>query len=56
MCVDYRNFNEACSKDYFILPKINPLVKASNGNGYLAITDARLGLSALPENCTKIYE
>lgn len=38
----FTNLNQACPKDYFLLPKINQLVDATIGFGYLISLDAYL--------------
>ena len=43
VCVDYMDFNEACSKDSFLLPRIDQIVDASTGHGMLSFLDAFSG-------------
>ena len=40
VCVDYIDLNEACSKDNFPLPRIDPIIDASAGYGMLSFMDA----------------
>ena len=39
MCVDFRDFNKACSKDDFPLPHINVLVDKTVGNALMSFMD-----------------
>ena len=43
VCVDYIDFNEACPKDRFPLPRIDQIVDAIIGQGILSLLDAFSG-------------
>ena len=43
MCVDFTNLNNACSKDSFLLPKINQLVNSTVKDKLLSFRDAFSG-------------
>jgi hypothetical protein len=43
MCVDITDFNKACPKDSFPLPKIDQLVDSTAGHKLLTFMDAFLG-------------
>ena len=43
VCVDYTDFNKACPKDNFLLPRIDQIVAASAGHGILSFLDAFSG-------------
>jgi len=43
VCIDFTNFNEACLKDNFSLPKIDQLVEATTGHELLSFMDACSG-------------
>ena len=46
--VDYMDFNEACPKDSFPLPRIDHIVDASTRHGMLSFLDAFLGYHQIP--------
>ena len=48
MCVDSTDFNKACPKDSFPLPKIDQLVDSTTGHGLLSFMDAFLGYNQIP--------
>ena len=43
MCVDFTNLNNACSKDSFLLPRINQLVNSTVKDKLLSFRDAFSG-------------
>ena len=43
MCVDFMNLNKACSKDSFLLPRIDQLVDSTVGHKLLTFMDAFSG-------------
>ena len=43
MCVDFTNFNKACPKDSFSLPRIDALVDSTFGYELLSFLDAFSG-------------
>ncbi|KAI5313233.1 hypothetical protein L3X38_042407 [Prunus dulcis] len=47
MCVDYTNFNRACPKDSFPLPRIDQLVDATAGHALLSFMDAYSGYNQI---------
>ncbi|KAL0313609.1 UNVERIFIED_CONTAM: hypothetical protein Sradi_5760200 [Sesamum radiatum] len=40
MCIDFRDFNKACSKDFYLLPRIDKLVDSTSGCELLSMMDA----------------
>ncbi|XP_058181365.1 uncharacterized protein LOC131299808 [Rhododendron vialii] len=40
VCIDYSNLNDACPKDFFPLPCIDPFVDATSGHERLSFLDA----------------
>ena len=40
MCVDFTDLNNACSKDSFLLPRIDQLVDSTSGHKLLTFMDA----------------
>ena len=42
-CVDFTDFNKACPKDSFLLPRIDQLVDATAGHELLSFIDAYSG-------------
>ncbi|KAL0455084.1 UNVERIFIED_CONTAM: putative protein K02A2.6 [Sesamum latifolium] len=43
MCIDFRDLNKACSKDYYLLPRIDQLVDSTSGCELLSMMDASQG-------------
>ncbi|KAL0434581.1 UNVERIFIED_CONTAM: hypothetical protein Slati_2792400 [Sesamum latifolium] len=43
MCIDFRDLNKACPKDYYPLPKIDQLVNSTSGCKLLSMIDASQG-------------
>ena len=48
VCIDYTNFNDACPKDSFQLPRIDQIVDTSSGHGMLSFLDAFSGYHQIP--------
>ena len=48
MCVDYTDFNKACSKDSYPLPSIDGLVYAASDFRFLSFLDAYSGYNQIP--------
>ena len=48
MCVDYRDLNDACPKDSFLLPRIDQIVDSSARHGMLSFLDAFSGYHQIP--------
>ena len=46
--MDYTDFNDACPKDSFPLPRIDLIVDASAGHGMLSFLDAFSGYDQIP--------
>ena len=46
--MDYTDLNDACSKDSFPLPRIDPIMDASAGHGMLSFLDAFSGYHQIP--------
>lgn len=47
VCVDFTNFNKACPKDYFLLPRINQLMDATMAHQLLNFMDAYSGYNQI---------
>ncbi|KAL0456628.1 UNVERIFIED_CONTAM: putative protein K02A2.6 [Sesamum latifolium] len=43
MCIDFRDLNKACPKDYYPLPRIDQLVDSTSGCEILSMIDASQG-------------
>ncbi|KAL0433514.1 UNVERIFIED_CONTAM: hypothetical protein Slati_2685700 [Sesamum latifolium] len=43
MCIDFRDLNKACPKDYYPLPRIDQLVDSTSGCKLLSMMDASQG-------------
>ncbi|KAL0294754.1 UNVERIFIED_CONTAM: Transposon Ty3-G Gag-Pol polyprotein [Sesamum radiatum] len=43
MCIDFRDLNKACSKDFYPLPQIDQLVDSTSGSELLSMMDASQG-------------
>ena len=43
VCVDFTSLNKACPKDSFPFPKINQLLDATSGHGWISFLDAYRG-------------
>ncbi|KAL0458557.1 UNVERIFIED_CONTAM: hypothetical protein Slati_0482900 [Sesamum latifolium] len=43
MCIDFRDLNKACSKDFYPLPQIDQLVDSTSGCELLSMMDASQG-------------
>ena len=48
MCVDFIDFNKACPKDPFPMPRIDQLVDATVGNPWISFLDAFQGYHQIP--------
>ncbi|XP_073300532.1 uncharacterized protein [Primulina huaijiensis] len=48
MCVDFRDLNKACPKDYYPLPRIDQLVDSTSGCELLSFLDAYQGYHQIP--------
>ena len=48
MCVDFTDLNKACSKDPFLMPKIDQLVDATVGHPRMSFLDAFQGYHKIP--------
>ena len=48
MCVDFTDFNKACPKDPFPMPKIDKLVEATVGHPRISFLDAFQGYHQIP--------
>ncbi|KAK4406618.1 hypothetical protein Sango_0668300 [Sesamum angolense] len=47
ICIDFRDFNKACTKDFYSLPQIDQLVDSTSGCELLSMMDA---LQRIPSN------
>ncbi|KAI0491418.1 hypothetical protein KFK09_025678 [Dendrobium nobile] len=52
MCIDYTDFNKACPKDSFPLPRIDQLVDTTSGHQMMSFMDAYSGYSQIKMNPT----
>ncbi|KAL0445844.1 UNVERIFIED_CONTAM: hypothetical protein Slati_1712300 [Sesamum latifolium] len=43
MCIDFRDLNKACPKDFYLLPRIDQLVNSTSGCELLSMMDASQG-------------
>ncbi|KAL0297966.1 UNVERIFIED_CONTAM: hypothetical protein Sangu_3169200 [Sesamum angustifolium] len=43
MCIDFRDINKACPKDFYPLPRIDQLVDSTSGHELLSLMDASQG-------------
>ncbi|KAL0293880.1 UNVERIFIED_CONTAM: Transposon Ty3-I Gag-Pol polyprotein, partial [Sesamum radiatum] len=43
MCIDFRDLNKACPKDYYLLPRIEKLVDSTSGCELLSMMDTSQG-------------
>ncbi|XP_075478812.1 uncharacterized protein LOC142519663 [Primulina tabacum] len=48
MCVDFRDLNKACHKDFYPLPRIDQLVDSTAGHQYLCMLVAYQGYHQIP--------
>ena len=48
MCVNFTDFNKACPKDLFPMPRINQLVDATVGHPRMSFLDAFQGYHQIP--------
>ena len=48
MCVNFTDFNKACPKDPFPMPRIDQLVDASVGHSQMSVLDAFQGYHQIP--------
>ncbi|XP_012838229.1 PREDICTED: uncharacterized protein LOC105958770 [Erythranthe guttata] len=48
MCIDFRDLNKACPKDYYPLPRIDQLVDSTAGCKMLSMMDASQGYHQIP--------
>ncbi|KAL0453025.1 UNVERIFIED_CONTAM: hypothetical protein Slati_1280600 [Sesamum latifolium] len=57
MCIDFRNLNKACPKDFYPLPRIDQLVDSTSGCELLSMMDASQGYHQImlaPEDRKKV--
>ncbi|KAL0320398.1 UNVERIFIED_CONTAM: Transposon Ty3-I Gag-Pol polyprotein [Sesamum radiatum] len=57
MCIDFRDLNKACPKDFYPLPRIDQLVDSTSGCELLSIMDASQGYHQImlnPEDRKKV--
>ncbi|KAL0284645.1 UNVERIFIED_CONTAM: Transposon Ty3-G Gag-Pol polyprotein [Sesamum radiatum] len=57
MCVDFRDLNKACPKDYYPLPRIDQLVDSTSGCELQSIMDASQGyhqIMLVPEDHKRV--
>ncbi|XP_073064084.1 uncharacterized protein [Primulina eburnea] len=48
MCVDFRDLNKACPKDFYLLPRIDQLFDSTSGCELLSFMDAYQGYHQIP--------
>ncbi|XP_073124204.1 uncharacterized protein [Henckelia pumila] len=48
MCIDFRDLNEACPKDFYHFPRIDQLVDSTSGFELLCLMDAYQGYHQIP--------
>ncbi|KAL0433672.1 UNVERIFIED_CONTAM: hypothetical protein Slati_2701500 [Sesamum latifolium] len=57
MCIDFRDLNKACPKDFYPLPRIDQLVDSTSGCELLSMMDASQGYHQImlaPEDCKRV--
>ncbi|KAL0444469.1 UNVERIFIED_CONTAM: hypothetical protein Slati_2169600 [Sesamum latifolium] len=57
MCIDFRDLNKACPKDFYLLPRIDQLVDSTSGCELLSMMDASQGYHQImfaPEDHKKV--
>ncbi|KAL0386593.1 UNVERIFIED_CONTAM: Pro-Pol polyprotein [Sesamum latifolium] len=57
MCIDFRNLNNACHKDFYPLPRIDQLIDSTSGCELLSMMDASQGYHQImlaPEDRKKV--
>ncbi|KAL0404384.1 UNVERIFIED_CONTAM: Retrovirus-related Pol polyprotein from transposon [Sesamum radiatum] len=57
MCIDFRDLNKACPKDFYPLPRIDQLVDSTSGCKSLSMMDASQGnhqIMLAPEDRKKV--
>ncbi|KAL0401767.1 UNVERIFIED_CONTAM: Pro-Pol polyprotein [Sesamum latifolium] len=57
MCIDFRDLNKTCPKDYYPLPKIDQLVDSTSGCELLSMMDASQGyhqIMLVPEDHKRV--
>ncbi|KAL0455804.1 UNVERIFIED_CONTAM: hypothetical protein Slati_0919600 [Sesamum latifolium] len=57
MCIDFRDLNKICPKDYYPLPRIDQLVDSTSGCKLLSMMDASQGYHQImlaPEDHTRV--
>ncbi|KAL0420910.1 UNVERIFIED_CONTAM: Pro-Pol polyprotein [Sesamum latifolium] len=57
MCIDFRDLNKACPKDFYPLPRIDQLVHSTSGYELLSMMDTSQGYHQImlaPEDCKKV--
>ncbi|KAL0412079.1 UNVERIFIED_CONTAM: hypothetical protein Slati_3797600 [Sesamum latifolium] len=57
MCIDFRDLNKACPKDFYPLPRIDQLVDSTSGCELLSMMDASQGYHQImlaPEDRKKV--
>lgn len=48
-CIDFRDLNKPCPKDFFLHPKIDKLVDANERNQLFSFMDAYFGYNQIPK-------
>ncbi|GJZ88752.1 reverse transcriptase domain-containing protein [Tanacetum coccineum] len=48
MCIDFKNLNAACPKDYYLLPEIDLKIEAGMGHPFKCLLDAYKGYHQMP--------
>ena len=48
MCVDFTDLNKACSKDPFLMPRIDQLVDVTVGHSWMSFLDGFQGYHQIP--------
>ncbi|KAL0386117.1 UNVERIFIED_CONTAM: Transposon Ty3-G Gag-Pol polyprotein [Sesamum radiatum] len=57
MCIDFRDLNKTCPKDFYLLPRIDQLVDSTSGCELLSMMDASQGYHQImlaPEDRKKV--
>ncbi|KAL0445190.1 UNVERIFIED_CONTAM: hypothetical protein Slati_2241700 [Sesamum latifolium] len=57
MCIDFRDLNKACPKDFYPLPRIDQLVDSTSGCELFSMMDASQGYQQImlaPEDCKRV--
>lgn len=48
MCIDFKDLNKVCPKDYYPLPRIDQLVDSIVGHKVISLMDAYQGYHHIP--------